>query len=286
MKTIAHTFAEQGYVVVNKVFSSVDAISFRERILNAAPPETAQGRETRWNQQHGVSLTPELWPIVISPALLSAVQDVLGTNAFRYAEHSDIKIWRRQPASGWHRDSIAETFGSGAEWDADYRVVRVACYFQPAAESFHWGALPGSHRGERVLRGWERAVWRRVQRTPTIALDSRMASLTAYHGRPWIRTRRARWPWQPPIEPVWIPTEPTSCILFDPRLIHAGGPVPGTKVAAFFAFAVDGSHAIRHIAHFGPAAGPPECTFDVQGRLELPSRERHRSERSGTRSLS
>jgi hypothetical protein len=275
MNMMAQTFATHGYVVVNDVFTSADAVSFREQILSAAPAEAVHGHVVRWNQPHGVSLTPQLWPLVTYPALLDAVRAVLGTNTIRYAEHSDVKIWRRQPASGWHRDSIAEQFGTGPEWDEEYRAVRVACYFQPAAESFHWGALPGSHCGEQELHRWERALWERVQRTPVIAIDSRMSSLKAYNGRPWIRTQRPAWPWLPPVEPVWIPTEPTSCILFDPRLIHAGGPVVGTKVAAFFAFAVDGAHAARHAAHFGRSSGSYRHASESQFQLELRSHDLH-----------
>lgn len=95
-------------------------------------------------------------------------------------------------------------------------AVRVACYFQAASEGFEWGAIAGSHRADPKPRPWTRRLGRR------------RAAVT------------------------WLKTEPTECILFDPRLIHIRGPAAGaTTVAAFLAFGVNNDYTLHHRECFG-----------------------------------
>jgi hypothetical protein len=243
-------------------YACVDALSPEEAARHRASITELQadrgtGDLNRWNLPHGVSLNRRFWPLMTHPGILAAAREALGTERIVYAEQSAIKVWSNSAASGWHRDSITSRPAPGGEWSADYRVVRVACYLQSADHGFSWGAVPRSHRGERDLPRWERALWRRLQPSPPIRIGSRLDHLSAEpEGRPWIRTGPSPRRWQAPAMPRWIPTEPTRCVLFDPRLIHAGGPVGGAKVAAFFALGADDHHTSEHRLRFAPEHNP------------------------------
>lgn len=251
----ARAFQEKGYAPID-MFSAEEADEYRDQIVNLRDHDHVAARKgAKWNFAHGVSYTPALWSLITHPRILDAVRDVLGTCGVIYAEHSALKVWRGPcPASGWHRDSIVERPTAGGEWSTDHRVV---CYFQDAVHGFMWGAIDGSHRAERELSQWERALWRQVQDAPQVEIGSRLSHLSASPtGRPWIRTGNRLRRWHAPAAPTWIETKPTQCILFDPRLIHAGGPVRDTKIAAFLAFGANDVHTQRHRQHFGCGRNP------------------------------
>src|SRR6185437_5728559 len=70
-------------------------------------------------------------------------------------------------------------------------------------------------------------------------------------GRLWMRTGESSWLPGFPQEPVWISTVPGDVIVFDPRLVHAGSDVAGSKLAVFFAVGSRNSHAQLHFESFG-----------------------------------
>lgn len=253
-------FKERGYTVIKNLLSEVETrgyIKYLEELSGSSqvsPPSDC----FKWNMQYGVSKNPSFWPLIFNPELLDAIRGLLNSSSIRYIEQSDLKVWKRQSSTGWHRDSITEHYGLGSEWDehvGEYKVVRVAFYFQPREDKFFWGAIPGSHLNEIRLTGWEKRLWRLLLRQPTPRMVSRLPYLEASDGRLWIRTKPTYFPTAPPTSPIWIRTTPGDCIIFDPRLIHAGGPVPHHKFAAFLSFGVPNDHSLKHLSKFSESQG-------------------------------
>lgn len=221
-------FRERGYQVV-EAFTETEAAQYMEQITDLSKGALEENDSGKWGLKHGVSLTPELWTLASHPVIREAVSEVLDTSDIIYGENSDIKVWQQVPPSGWHRDSIAKRIGDSGEWESDYSVVRVACYFQPAVHNFLWGGIPGSHLREEPLSQEEISRWRdRVPPSP-ISIGSRLDHLESDEGNLWIRSRDVDAE-AGPETPVWIPTEPTQCVIFDPRIIHAGGPVDTSRL--------------------------------------------------------
>ena len=187
----ARSFHEKGYSVAD-AFSAAEAAGYREQILDLQARTGEEGRGDRWSLEHGVSVTPALWSLITHERILAAVRDALQACDVRYAEHSEVEV-RRGCAYGGDRDPTGERAVAEGAWQPEYRVVRVACYFQGASEGFEWGAIAGSHRGDPKPRPWTRRLGRRRH----------AANVT------------------------WLETEPTECILFDPRLIHIREPAAG-----------------------------------------------------------
>jgi hypothetical protein len=218
----ARSFREKGYSVVD-AFSAAEAAGYREKILDLQARAGEEGKGDRWSLEHGVSITPvPLWSLITHERILAAVRDALQTCDVRYAEHSEVEVWRGC-AHGGERDSTGERAVAEGAWRPEYRVVRVACYFQGASEGFEWGAIVGSHRADPKPRPWTRRLGRRRH----------AANVT------------------------WLETEPTECILFDPRLIHIREPAAGaTTVAAFLAFGVNNDYTLHHRKCFGCEDNP------------------------------
>lgn len=110
----------------------------------AVPRSTGAARlsdtsPAKWNCPDGVSKVPRFWDLLNSPELWNALRAALGSKEITYLEHSDLKVWRQQPSTGWHRDSRSAIFGTGSEWEEKeerYVIARVAIYLQPSSEGF------------------------------------------------------------------------------------------------------------------------------------------------------
>jgi hypothetical protein len=254
MGVLANEFKKKGYLVIKDILTATeinDNIKYLEN-MSGLSQLTMKTGPFQWNMKDGVSKTPFFWPLIFHEKLLSSIREILDSPIIRYTEQSDLKVWREQPASGWHRDSVAHQFGVGTEWSKnsdEYRVVRVAFYLQPGEDNFLWGAYPGSHRYEHPLSQWEKRLWCLILPPSLPAINSRLPYLVSSNGRLWIRTQPLRLITQPPTQPHWLRTKPGDCIIFDPRLIHAGGNVTKRKFAAFVSFSVDNEHARKHKAY-------------------------------------
>lgn len=216
--------------------------------------DVSMQESVKWNEADGVSKDQTFWEVFTCSSLWKSLQDALGSSNIAYLEHSDLKVWKRQSATGWHRDSADDVFGRGPEWDEhdeEYQVLRVAMYIQPATEGFKWGCIPGSHKQELSIGKFTRSLLSPLLPAPSVTIGTRMSQRTIHAGRLWVRTRESSWFPGLPQEARWISTRPSDVIVFDPRLIHAGGDVKGSKAALFFAVGSRNAHADRHYESFG-----------------------------------
>jgi Phytanoyl-CoA dioxygenase (PhyH) len=253
MATSSKEFRAVGYRVIRNLLPNAEIDEYRKHLdmLSGFSLFNVSTNSFRWNLQNGVSKVPFFWTLIFNKRLLSCIQELLASPVIKYAEQTDLKVWKHQPSTGWHRDSISDRYGVGAEWDEridEYKIVRVAFYFQALENEFAWGVIPGSHTGEVPMARWEKLLWRPLLSRPTPRISSRLPYPIFSGGRLWIRTKRSSSMWDPPVRPIWIRTNPGDCVIFDPRLIHAGGPVRKNKYAAFLTFGADNEHSRRHAA--------------------------------------
>lgn len=250
MTEIDRQFKTDGFVFLKNLLSKTtveELVQASTALCETSAPKTSG--PFKWGYPHAVSKEESLWGTLRQPELLAATHCVLGTDRIAYLEHSDLKVWNRQPASGWHRDSISERFGEGPEWgDESYAIVRVAIYLQGGEEGFEWGCIPGSHALENPVCVMEHEGYEKEKSLPERIVGSRMNYLPTEGERLWISTRRDQ---SGPTEPIWIATSPGDLILFDPRLIHVGGQVPAAKRAIFFALGGQNRLSRLHERHFG-----------------------------------
>ncbi len=258
MESLRIQFQKDGYVVINDLLSEKEALSYAQSLekMSNIPLHDLEKRSFRWNLKNGISVTPTFWSLIFNKDLHDIIRKILDSSTICYTEQSELKVWAHQPASGWHRDNVSKHYGTGPEWNGtanQYKVVRVAFYFQSSENQFQWGALPGSHRYEQPLSNWEKRLWQMISPRPQPQISSRLPYLDGTDGRLWIHTTPSRFGLRPPTEPHWLQTKPVNCVIFDPRLIHVGGDVSNRKYAALFSFGADNEFSRNHLHYYNPA---------------------------------
>lgn len=234
-------FERDGYHLLRPLFSPEEATEWRERINRVfdLPAGEAGARAVdgkTFTLADGVTINKAFWPIIFNERLLATVQSLIGDD-IRYTQHSDLHI--NLPGGRWHRDSACRDFGVGPDWEeqeAPYRVVRVAIYLSLNADSgSSLVVLPGTHRRESATLRREYQTW------------NRMRTILRRHG-------------QNDLVPHWffsgprkvIRTRPGDCVIFDQRLLHAGGVVggPQPKYAIYLSYGLDNRHSRNHRSFF------------------------------------
>jgi hypothetical protein len=256
-------FERDGYVVIPGLLSPEEAAHYRIEIQKLSGVGDADFGKKTFACADGVSRNRQFWPLIDHAKLIPAIHEMLGPIA-RYTQHSDLHAHRG--GVSWHRDSACRTFGVGKDWDEShdpYQVVRVAIYLQSYAESHSsLGVIPGSHRYEEKIAGYEAAFWRDLIGWRDKAV-SKWGKLTRGEGIPhdmrfWnlpnnpfrTRPRVGSLPWPPPARPIWIRTEPGDCIIFNQRLYHSASPMTGPKYAAYLSYASENEHGRNHVAYY------------------------------------
>lgn len=235
-------FRRQGFVVLPRLLDAAEAEEWTARLerLSGVRREdfarrTALGLRRRglvgaWTMPDGVTRTRDFWPLVFHDRLASAARDVLGPGAC-FLQHTDLHVGFSAP--GWHRDNVNRTFGAGPDWDESaepYRLVRAGVYLQSQRETrFRLGVLPGTHRPG-----------------PITTERRRFESATGWAGR--VRRLFTGDPLEE--QALWLRMGSGDCVLFDPRLLHAGTPIDGPKYSFFLAYGQPNGHFHRHRAYY------------------------------------
>jgi ectoine hydroxylase len=248
-------FERDGYHLIRPLFSVEEAAAWRDRInavfqLPAAPDAAKAIAGATHTLADGVTITEDFWPIIFNERLVAAVRSLIG-NDIRYTQHSDLHI--NLPGGRWHRDSACRDFGVGDDWDetdAPYRVVRVAIYLSDhAASNSSLVVLPGSHRQESRVARTEYVMWNRLR------------SFLRRHGKNDLLSHHFLSAKRKVLE-----TRPGDCVIFDQRLMHAGGVIrgPEPKYAIYLSYGVDNQHSRNHRAFF---LNRPTYSPDLPGAL-------------------
>jgi hypothetical protein len=234
-------FDRDGYHLLRPLFSPEEAAAWRERInrifdLPAGEAGTRAIDGKTFTLADGVTINEAFWPIIFNERLLATVRSLIGDD-IRYTQHSDLHI--NLPGGRWHRDSACRDFGVGPDWDEHeepYRVVRIAIYLSQNADSgSSLVVLPGTHRRESTTLRREYQTWNRMR---TILRRQGQNDLVPH------------WFFSGPRKV--IRTQPGDCVIFDQRLLHAGGVVSGPlpKYAIYLSYGLDNRHSRNHRSFF------------------------------------
>ncbi len=253
-------FERDGFYVIRNLLSSDEARHYRHCInqafdLPAEELDNASIDSATFTLADGMTTGSDFWPVLFNERLLDTVRTLLDDN-IRYAQHSDLHI--NLHGGRYHRDSACREYGVGPDWDegaAPYKVVRIAIYLSDYGDS---GSsilvLPGSHRHESRLNRLEYVVWNKLR------------SFARRHNcNDFVPHLFFSMP------TVTLKTQPGDCIVFDQRLLHAGGVLRGAKpkYSMFLAYGANNQHSRNHRAFFlkRPTYNPdiPEALRD---RLE------------------
>ncbi|WP_300301998.1 phytanoyl-CoA dioxygenase family protein [Ferrovibrio sp.] len=234
-------FEKSGYHYLPGLLSADEAQQYRMRINRAfgLPERELSNRDIdskTYTLPDGITKIPDFWPLIFNTKLLETIRGLLGGD-IRYTQHSDLHI--NLGAGKYHRDSAYRDFGVGPDWDESksaYKVVRVAIYLSDYDNSgSSLVILPGTHRHESWLNRMEVRFWNELRTRWRRFLDTN--SLPQ---------------WAISMPKTTIRHKPGDCLIFDQRVLHAGGVVAGAmpKYAAYLSFSLDNIHAYNHHAYY------------------------------------
>ena len=230
-------FSKNGFVVIRNLLSHEDVKRYKlniNKVFNLPEREMLQTEvdNRTFTCPDGVTKFKTFWEIIFNKKLLNEVKKLLGKE-IRYTQHSDLHI--NLGAGNFHRDNAFREFGNGPDWqikDFDYKIVRVAIYLSDSNES---GSsliiLPGTHKKESKINKLELNIWRRIRN------NLRRKNLASNFPHIFFSGKK-----------TVIKTKPGDCIIFDQRLIHAGGVIKGIspKYAIFLSYGAPNIHSINH----------------------------------------
>ena len=230
-------FLKNGFSVIRNLISSNESKKLRleiNKVFQLPKNEVSQSqlKSKTYTCPDGVTKFDAFWKIIFNNKLLNAVKNILG-DEIRYTQHSDLHI--NLGAGNYHRDNAYREFNNGPDWnlnEAEYKIVRVAIYLSDYNNSgSSLIVLPGTHKKESRTHAIELKFWRYVRnylRKKNIA--SKLPHLFFSNKK------------------VLIKTKPGDCIIFDQRLIHAGGIIKGNnpKYSIFLSYGAPNIHSYNH----------------------------------------
>lgn len=249
-------FDRDGYHVIHGLFSEAEARRYRlciNKVFGLPADDLDNNRIDggTFTLADGVTTMPDFWPVIFNKRLRATVGVLLGAD-IRYTQHSDLHI--NLHGGRYHRDNACREYGAGPDWDETrepYKVVRVAIYLSDYGDSgSSIVVLPGTHRRESWLTNREYVFWNTLR---TFARNRGRNDLL-----PHLFFSGPK---------VTVKTEPGDCIIFDQRLLHAGGVIGKAKpkYAMFLSYGVDNAHSRYHRSFF---LERPTYSPDIPSELE------------------
>lgn len=237
-KKLKMDFNENGFVVIKKLFSSKECRKYRQLInahFNLPSYETTQ-RDINFKtflEADGVTKNKNFWSLIFKKELLNIVKNLIGKEIC-YTQHSDLHI--NLAAGKYHRDNAHRGFKIGPDWNESlhrYKVVRVAIYLSDYKTSgSSLVVFPQSNKQMSLVSKYELAFWNFVR--------LKWSNLFSKNSLPHIFfSKRMK----------KIKNSEGDCIIFDQRILHAGGTVKGIypKYASYLSFgAKNNIHTTNH----------------------------------------
>ncbi len=230
---IKNKFDENGYFVLENFFSKNEVNYYIAKINELFSLSKDFSSSSKFfGCPDGVTKNSSFWPIIFNKKLISTIEKIFGEK-IKYTQHSDIHV--NLPAGAFHRDNAYRNFGEGPDWNEEknsYKVVRVAIYltdFNDSGSSLI--LLPKSNKQENIINKKEFLFWNYLRHYWRKFFDSN--SLGHFFFSRKIKK---------------LETKPGDCVIFDQRLIHAGGCVKGNfpKYSIFLSYGVENQHSLNH----------------------------------------
>ena len=229
-------FFKNGYFVKKKLFNQKEINGYINEIHKIFKINkntlTKEKQKKTYVLPDGVTKHEKFWPIIYNKSILSIIRSLIGKD-IKYTQHSDIHI--NLGAGQFHRDNAYRTYKIGPDWNEtkdNYKVVRVAIYLSDSkCYNSSFKILPHTHKKQTNFNTIELFFWRKLRNfwrkffdnnsLPNFFFSSKVESIKHNAG---------------------------DCVIFDQRLIHAGGTTYNSnpKYAIFLSFGFDNQHSYNH----------------------------------------
>ena len=219
---LSNKFKKNGFLVFQDLFSVNEINEMRETIFEHFKIDIKNHNFSE--RARFQNIAPASFDKYInSKKLLKLISEICGepVDPFR---HNDIHI--DQGGGVFHRDAAERKFGKGDSWsDPEYKIFRVAIYlssYKQSGSSLY--IIPGSHKNENLLLWLRYKIFNKIWNV----LRKKNKVFKLPHSLLFPSVKK-------------IKTNPGTTVVFDPRLIHAGGHLFGDnpKLAIFLSFAVN-----------------------------------------------
>lgn len=231
------TFLDSGYVHIKNMLSVSEVDHYRIALYKHFGVDATAKTTDTLTEPDGVTRNAPFWPLITHKSLNTNLTGLLGSD-FAYTQHSDLHINLR--GGRFHRDSVDRVFGVGEDWNSEepYSVFRVAIYLTGYRESdTSLIVIPGSHKWQSSLNKLElrfhNGIKQRLRKFgfgdsyPHFCLSAKYKKLKM---------------------------NPGDCVIFDQRLVHAGGNVSKRKevpkLSIFLSYGLRNSHSYRHREYY------------------------------------
>tara|TARA_B100000686_G_scaffold354687_1_gene466411 strand:- start:131 stop:952 length:822 start_codon:yes stop_codon:yes gene_type:complete len=235
---IRNFFDANGYYLIKKLFNKQECKNFRMAMNKHFKLSECELKQKEIDSQtfvepDGLTKNKNFWEIIFNQKILKVVREIIGDD-ISYTQHSDLHI--NLGAGKYHRDNVDRFYKKGPDWNEknqDYKVVRVAVYLSDYSKSGSSLVIfPNSNKKETFINKLEFRFWNLIRlkwtsffnknKLPHIFLSAKMKKIKNSEG---------------------------DCIIFDQRLIHAGGVIKGPypKYACYLSYgAKNNEHTTNH----------------------------------------
>ena len=234
-------FARDGYFILHNLLS-IEAVEKYKLIINKlfnfSNKDLLMADVIKtYALADGVTKNSGFWPLIINDYLTGFVSELLRGD-IKYTQHSDIHL--NLGGGRYHRDGRCREFGIGSDWDEHdepYSLVRIGFYlsdFKDTKSSVI--LLPGSHKKESMITRYEYIFWNKLR--------SFFRKFGANNWLPHIFLTSRK---------VVHKSKAGDCVIFDQRLLHAGGCLLKTKkpkYAIFTSYGLNNYHSYNHVDYY------------------------------------
>ena len=231
MSYLKTRFENDGFLVFDDLFTDKEIISMRKKVFSHFDINYEDHFFTRTTSFFD-RLPSSFNYLKNSKKILELVSKICGEDVKTF-RHNDLHI----DAGGgtFHRDSAERNFGVGSTWtDPEYKIFRVAIYLSDYKSSgSSLNLIKGSHKRESYFLWLRYKIFNKFW----LFLRKNIKFLKLPHMILYPAVKKVK-------------TKPGTTVVFDPRIIHAGGHLFGNdpKLAIYISFAVENHCSAAYLA--------------------------------------
>ena len=222
---------KNNFIYLRNVFSEIEIKKLKKKIFEDLKYKDLKDRTSHSNAN--ILIKEDFyWDIFKKKEIIDGAKKILLNNNICFIPHTDVQI--NSKGGIFHRDSAARNFPYGHVWnevDAKYGVLRVAIYLSSYKDSnSSLLLLKNTNYKENVFQRIETKIYNKL-RTFFNKMNLQLPHFSLLSNL------------------VKIKFNPGDVVVFDQRIIHAGGNISFNepKLSLFFGLGLKNGHTSRHI---------------------------------------
>ena len=218
-------FQKNGYVNIGKILNEEEISLFKSTILEKLTSSNSEKKNSFTSSKNLTLENKIFYKLLVNPKILSTVKILCKNKTIMFTPHTDTHI--NLGAGKIHRDNSDRVYGFGSDWNEikdQYNVFRIAVYLTSYKEAKTSLILfPGTHKKENLYKN----LWFRFFNKTVRGIKKIFPSYQVYQFSPFIKKEI-------------IEVNAGDCIIFDKRVLHAGGKISNktnsNKISIFFSY--------------------------------------------------